>query len=353
MTGDERATTATGERRTSVTATGGGRTDGAPAEGTAAGGESARGVPTTGGPAGGASAGGASAGGASAGRTSAGGASAGRTSAGGASAGRTSAGRTSAGRTSAGRTSAGRASAGGASAGGALSALHRDGYLVLPDLLDPGECRRIRTELTPVLGPAGRDPFRSRHIRRVYGVLHNTRATDPLIDHPRVLALLDRLLLPNYLLSQLEVVEVGAGAPARPPGYDDRPYPLPRPRPALSIAALWALDAGTALTVWPGSHRWPAGDPTAPGVPLTPPPGSCAIVLGTLWHARPPQPSTSLTITAHYCEPWLRTREAFALSPGRHVARQLSNRARRMLGYSIHPPDLGLVDGVHPYRLFS
>ncbi|MFB4268314.1 phytanoyl-CoA dioxygenase family protein [Nonomuraea sp. GTA35] len=242
---------------------------------------------------------------------------------------------------------------GGGRAGGVLSALHRDGYLVLRDLLDPGGCRRIRAELTPLLGPAGRDPFRSRHLRRVYGVLHNTRAADPLIDHPRVLPLLDRLLLPNYLLSQLEVVEVGPGAPARPPGYDDEPYPLPRPRPALSVAALWALDAGTALTVWPGSHRWPAGDPTGPGVPLTPPPGSCTILLGTLWHARPPQPATALTVTAHYCEPWLRTREAFALSPGRHVARQLSSRARRMLGYSIHPPDLGLVDGVHPYRLFT
>ncbi|MGR6919542.1 phytanoyl-CoA dioxygenase family protein [[Actinomadura] parvosata] len=256
-------------------------------------------------------------------------------------------------RASAGGGQSGGAPAEGASAGGALSALHRDGYLVLRDVLDPGDRRRMRAELTPLLGPAGRDPFRSRHIRRVYGVLHNTRAADPLIDHPRVLALLDRLLLPNYLLSQLEVVEVGRGAPARPPGYDDQPYPLPRPRPALSVAALWTLDAGTVLTVWPGSHRWPAGDPATPGVSLAPPPGSCVILLGTLWHARPPQPATSLTVTAHYCEPWLRTREAFALSPGRHVARQLSSRARRMLGYSIHPPDLGLVDGVHPYRLFS
>lgn len=235
-----------------------------------------------------------------------------------------------------------------------MSALHRDGYLILPGLLTPPACRGIRDDLTPLLAPAGRDPFRSRHVRRVYGVLHNTRATDTLIDHPRVLALVDRLLLPNFLLSQLEVVEVGAGAPARPPAHDDQHYPLPRPRPALSVAALWTLDPGTTLTLWPGSHRWAARRPATPGVPLTPPPGSCTLLLGTLWHARPPHPPAPyLTVTAHYCEPWLRTREAFTLSPGRDVARQLSARTRRMLGYSIHPPDTGLVDGVHPHRLFT
>jgi ectoine hydroxylase-related dioxygenase (phytanoyl-CoA dioxygenase family) len=235
-----------------------------------------------------------------------------------------------------------------------MSALHRDGYLVMRDLLTPATCSRIRAELTPLLRPAGRDPFRSRHVRRVYGVLHNTRATDPLIDHPRVLALLDRLLLPNYLLSQLEVTEVSPGAPARPASYDDQRYPLARPRPALSIAALWTLDPGTVLTVWQGSHRWPSRHPTTEGAPLTPPPGSCTLLLGTLWHGRPPQPAPpSLTVTTQYCEPWLRTREAFALSPGRQVARQLSDRIRRMLGYSVHPPDTGLVDGMHPYRLFS
>lgn len=237
---------------------------------------------------------------------------------------------------------------------GAMSALHRDGHLVLCDLLTPAACRDLRAELAPLLVPEGRDPFRSRHVRRVYGVLHNTRAVDALIDHPRVLPLIDRLLLPNYLLSQLEIVEVGGGAPLRPPGYDDQHYPLPRPRPPLSVAALWTLDPGTVVTVWPGSHRWSARRPTSPGTPLTPPPGSCTLLLGTLWHARPARSSAPcLSITARYCEPWLRTREAFTLSPGREVARQLSSRTRRMLGYSIHSPDTGLVDGMHPHRLLT
>jgi hypothetical protein len=33
------------------------------------------------------------------------------------------------------------------------------------------------------------------------------------------------------------------------------------------------------------------------------------------------------------------------------MARQLPERARELIGYSIHPPFMGYVDGVHPRRL--
>uniref|UniRef100_UPI00066D7B47 hypothetical protein n=1 Tax=Nonomuraea sp. SBT364 TaxID=1580530 RepID=UPI00066D7B47 len=130
----------------------------------------------------------------------------------------------------------------------------------------------------------------------------------------------------------------------------------PQGRHALSVAALWPID-DNAVTLWPGSHRWPDHrEPLGPGVPLAVEAGSCVLLLGTLWHTRPPLPARAaarLTVTAHYCEPWLRTREAFTLSPGRDVARQLTGRVRHMLGYSLHLPDTGLVDGLHPERLFA
>ncbi|SEL63229.1 phytanoyl-CoA dioxygenase family protein [Nonomuraea pusilla] len=233
-----------------------------------------------------------------------------------------------------------------------MTALHRDGFLVLPGLLPDPARRDVRDRLAPLL-----TTFPSHPVRHAFGVLNHTRVLDDLIEHPAVLALLDRLLLPNFLLSQVEVVETRGGAPARKPYPDDRHYPLRRPRPALSVAALWTVSPGAPLTVWPGSHRWPEGrTPDAPGVPLNPPPGSCAVLLGTLWHGRAATPEhgpAGLTVTAHYCEPWLRTREAFTLSPGRDVARMVSPRLRRMLGYSVHPPDMGLVDGMHPHVLFA
>ena len=36
-----------------------------------------------------------------------------------------------------------------------------------------------------------------------------------------------------------------------------------------------------------------------------------------------------------------------------HIARTVSDDLRRMLGYSIHPPFVGAVDGLHPLRLLE
>ena len=58
-------------------------------------------------------------------------------------------------------------------------------------------------------------------------------------------------------------------------------------------------------------------------------------------------------MTAQYCEPWLRTQEAFTLATSRECARVLSEDIRRMLGHSIHPPFMGQVNGMHPKRLLE
>jgi hypothetical protein len=35
------------------------------------------------------------------------------------------------------------------------------------------------------------------------------------------------------------------------------------------------------------------------------------------------------------------------------IAAELPERARELLGYSIHPPFMGYVDGMHPRRIVS
>jgi ectoine hydroxylase-related dioxygenase (phytanoyl-CoA dioxygenase family) len=80
----------------------------------------------------------------------------------------------------------------------------------------------------------------------VYSLLTKTRACDHLIEHPRVLALLDRLLMPNYLLSQLQAIGIGPDETAQSLHFDDGMYPVPRPRAALSAATVWAISEFTA-----------------------------------------------------------------------------------------------------------
>lgn len=241
-----------------------------------------------------------------------------------------------------------------------LQAVLRDGYVILPALLTSDEIESIRAATAPLLNRHGRNNFEGHATQRVYSVLNKTRACDRIADHPRVLAILDRLLLPNYLLSMLQVINILPGESAQMLHTDDGFYPLPRPRPALSAATIWAIDEFTihngATEIVAGSHLW--GDRTpveGERDPVVMPAGSCVFFLGTLWHGGGANRSSAsrLAITAQYCEPWLRPQEAFTLSATRETARTVSEDIRRMLGYSIHPPFVGQVDGMHPKRLLD
>lgn len=241
-----------------------------------------------------------------------------------------------------------------------LAAVQRDGYVILPDLLTSQELDEIRGAVAPLLDRRGRNDFEGHTTQRIYSVLNKTRACDRIADHPRVLALLDRLFLPNYLLSMLQVINILPGEQAQMLHTDDGFYPLPRPRAALGAATIWAIDDFTAengaTDIIPGSHLWAHRLPeAAEREPVVMKAGSCVFFLGTLWHGgganRSPNPR--LAATAQYCEPWLRPQEAFTLSITRDTVRTVSEDIRRMLGYSIHPPFIGQVDGMHPKRLLE
>ena len=83
------------------------------------------------------------------------------------------------------------------------------------------------------------------------------------------------------------------------------------------------------------------------------PSGSLAIAKGTLWHRGGANRSdrSRLIITPQYCAGWVRQLENMALAVPAEVAETLPERARELIGYSIHPPFMGYVDGVHPRRL--
>ncbi|WP_040842073.1 phytanoyl-CoA dioxygenase family protein [Nocardia brevicatena] len=243
-----------------------------------------------------------------------------------------------------------------------LESLDRDGYIIWENLITHDECEHIRAAIVPLLGQTGRNTFEGERTKRVYSLLEKTRACDELVEHPRVLALLDRLLLPNYLLSQLQAIEILPGEEAQMLHHDDGFYPIPRPRPPLSVATMWAIDSFTdangGTVVLPSSHRWdserlPAESDTR--VVAQMPAGSCAFYLGTLWHGGGANRTTDprLGVTVQYCEPWLRPQEAFTLATSRRTAQAVSENIRRMLGYSIHPPFMGAVGGMHPKRLLE
>jgi ectoine hydroxylase-related dioxygenase (phytanoyl-CoA dioxygenase family) len=184
-----------------------------------------------------------------------------------------------------------------------------------------------------------------------------------LVDHPLVLGLLDRILEPNYLLSQLQVIDIQPGEAAQPLHYDDGFYTVPRPRKALGAATIFAVDPFTedngATVVVPGSHTWgdrlptPADEARAKSIVM--PPGSLLFFLGTTWHGggQNRTDKSRMCVTAQYCAPWCRQQENYALSISRERVKQCSEHVQRMLGYSIHAPFMGFVNGMHPKRLLQ
>ena len=240
------------------------------------------------------------------------------------------------------------------------AALMRDGYIILRDLVPPETLEALRAAARPWLDRMGRNSFEGERTQRIYGLPAKLREADPFIEHPLVLAHLNRLLLPNYLLSQAQVINIMSDSPPQPLHMDDGFYPWPRPRPALSVATVFAVDDFTAdngaTVAVPGSHLWGEERVAGPGdetVKAIMPAGSCILFLGNLWHGGGENRSGAdrLAVTAQYCEPWVRTQENYFLSVPPHTVAAVSENIRRMLGYSIHPPFMGMVNGMHPKRM--
>jgi hypothetical protein len=241
------------------------------------------------------------------------------------------------------------------------AALMRDGYVILERALSGETCAAIRDESRRLLGAAGRNAFEGFKTQRVYNVLAKSRAFDDLIDHPRLLALLDHLFEPNYLLSQAQLININPGEDAQQLHFDDSFYKIPRPRPALAASAIWAIDAFTAdngaTAIVPGSHTWDAETfPTQEQtIPCIMPEGSLVVFLGTFWHGGGANrsPRDRLAFTNQYCAPWLRTQENFFLEVPREIVRTLRPAIQSLLGYSVYPPFMGMVDSMHPKRVLQ
>ena len=237
--------------------------------------------------------------------------------------------------------------------------LMRDGYIILEDVVPEQTLDALRAAADPWLNKMGRNSFEGERTQRIYALPEKIRAADPFIEHPLILAHLDRLLKPNYLLSQAQVINIMTDSPAQPLHMDDGFYPWPRPRPALSAATVFAIDDFTedngATVAISGSHLW--GEDRVPQpederVKAVMKAGSCILFVGNLWHGGGENRSGAdrLALTAQYCEPWARTQENYFLAVSPETVASVSENIRRMLGYSIHPPFIGMVNGMHPKR---
>ena len=247
-----------------------------------------------------------------------------------------------------------------------LRNITRDGYTVVENAIDLDALDQIRDELRPHLqgDKMGRNEFEGVHSERVYALLAKSPAMAKLVEHPTVIALLDALLPPNYLLSAALAINVHPGETPQPFHIDDNAggIGLAKPRPAFGVSTIWAFDDFTqtngATEIVPGSHNWPSD--REPGTKdihkVIMPRGSVVIFLGTLLHRGGANTSDQprLAITPQYCAPGLRQIENMVLAVPPDKARQYSPRIQSLLGYNVIDPGfMGYVDGRHPKHLLD
>jgi ectoine hydroxylase-related dioxygenase (phytanoyl-CoA dioxygenase family) len=244
-----------------------------------------------------------------------------------------------------------------------VDTFQRDGFVIFERALDRAQLAGLVAGLAPHERdrPMGRTPFEGQRSQRVYSLAGKGEAFLELAEHPRVVALLDRLLMPNYLLSTLQSIRLHPGEQQQAWHTDDAFYFAPRPHALpMGVSVMWAIEDFTAdngaTEVIPGSHRWGMDHPEQRDHDThvaAMPAGSAIVFDAALWHRGGANRTsgTRLAISPQYCQPWLRPQESQLLVVPPDAARACSERVRAMLGYSIHPPFIGQVDGMHPLRL--
>ncbi len=258
-----------------------------------------------------------------------------------------------------------------------LGALAEDGGVIVEGLLTSATVAGINAEVDPFVeaaDPAAKqiNPFleeffgtRTRHVASITGK-SPTFATEVLC-HPTMLAVCDEILLPScarYQLNIASILDRGPGAEAQYLHYDEDVWiHVPRPRPELQVASIWALVDVTkemgATQLVPGSHRWdPRRPPRDEEVAYAEmPAGSAVIYLGSTLHGGGANTTTDQwrrAVHLSYTLGWLRTEENNYLGTPPAVARRLPRQAQELVGYAVHDAIesfggyLGILDGRDP-----
>jgi hypothetical protein len=242
-----------------------------------------------------------------------------------------------------------------------VEGLERDGFLVLPGLMNTHELRTLERELEPWIArtPRCEGDFYGWKTTRVGGLLSKAPMVQHLALNPRILAIAETLLRPTCDCIQLNLTQaarVHPGERAQAPHRDEEMWPSDTQGRHWLINVMWAVsdftEANGATRLWPGSHRVKldrAVDP-ANSVAGAMPAGSALVFLGSLTHGAGANtsalPRTGIIIS--YCLGWLKTYENQFLAYPREVAGCFPEQLQRLIGYQMHRPNLGGWEGRDP-----
>lgn len=133
-------------------------------------------------------------------------------------------------------------------------------HAFLPSWLTKVAQQRAAMEQVPVLlGGVGGNGHMDRTVR-AHNLIGKTRACDPIVEDPRLLALVRGVLGEEIQVSVTTLMDMLPGEKEQNYHQDDRRYKLPRPHIPLVFNSIIALDefttANGATRLIPFSHTW-------------------------------------------------------------------------------------------------
>ncbi len=209
--------------------------------------------------------------------------------------------------------------------------------------------------------PTGNSDFIGFQTQQAPQLIAISEGCRVLAEHPLVMAVMDRVLLPmckRYRLHVTNGIRVGPDETPQMLHRDDelfRGY-VPHDRRQLLTNMIWAMSdftaANGATRILPGSHT--GSEDTVPDeedlVQAEMPRGSLALYHGSTFHGAgrntTDQPRTGVLFG--YSLGWLRQEENQYLAVPPDVAQTLPKSRQELIGYAVHPLFLGGVDQRDP-----
>jgi ectoine hydroxylase-related dioxygenase (phytanoyl-CoA dioxygenase family) len=245
-------------------------------------------------------------------------------------------------------------------------ALKTAGCAIIEGAIDARLLQRIHGELDPwfATAPCGAGHFFGRRTKRFSGLFAKAPSTAALALHQAVLPAIEAVLLGPHeapsadclQLNLTQAIEIGPGEPAQLLHRDDGLFPAPKTL-ELMADVMWTLDDFTldngATRLLPGSHLWPRREIEqyeAGLVSAVAPAGSAIVWLGSLLHGGGENHSKRARrgVVMSYSLGWLAPAEKLLLSTPPESARLLPEKLQRLIGYQVHRPNLGWIEGRDP-----
>ena len=250
-----------------------------------------------------------------------------------------------------------------------VDVLKQDGAVILKNLVKPELIDTVLSELMKSFDKLGRydeDNFNGFKTLRVSGILAISKTSAELVEHPKVLEVVNAILLKNclnYRIGSLTGIEILPGEIDQPLHTDVGIYPIKIPNMELQMSVMWALNDFTkengATRVVRGSHlghinkkgsveyiKRKKNDYPNPDyekhadktVQVIMPKGSVLFYLGSTLHGGGANKSnTSRTgLVNTYALGWLRQEENQYLNIPREIALQHSKTIQKLMGYQTH-----------------